>query len=165
MDPIVEFITKAKARKILRIKFQLRESKSLEMSILRATFTLKLLFPNRFIASYVRQIPFFMFLPAMNPCYSGEIIEGRMEANMSTKILEISLYLKLAIAIGLYCPMLLASLDLGIITKVLALKLGRIRPCRMVYSIYNIHLCYIPVFDIEYGPKSIRTRDRVHIQI
>jgi hypothetical protein len=54
--------------------------------------------------------------------------EGIIRANLSAKILDITLNLKLTIAMGLYYSMESALDDFGIRITLLALKLGRIQP-------------------------------------
>lgn len=83
------------------IKFQFKVSNSLAMFILSYTLPLYLLLPKMFMTSQVRQIPSLMLLPTINPFFSEEIREGRIEAKLSPRILEMIIKLKLAIAIVL----------------------------------------------------------------
>jgi hypothetical protein len=62
-----------------------------------------------------------MFLPLMKPLRSGEIMLFMMVANLSVRILEMILNLKLAKAMCIYFPTLIASGTFGIRMIVFAL--------------------------------------------
>jgi len=79
------------------------------------------------MAFEVIQIQSLTFLPCMKPLCYDEMMLFIIEANLAANIFDMILNLKLANAIGLYCPTVKASGTFGINTKKLSLKLGRIQ--------------------------------------
>jgi hypothetical protein len=106
---------------------QFMVSNALVTSILKARFPPKHFLSSKFIASEVKAMQSLMFLPFMNPLCYVDTMFGRIVANLSAMIFVMTLNLKLARAIGLYCSIESAD-DLGINMIVLELKFGSIHP-------------------------------------
>lgn len=116
------FGEKPNLERTLKRKGQCKVSKSLAISIFRATLPPKDLFLLRLIASEARHFPSPIFLPIINSFFSLEMMWGKIDANLSCRIFVMILCLNLARAICLYCSIVLASLVFGMRTRVLELK-------------------------------------------
>jgi len=94
-------LQKPKLFSTLSKKCQSRVSKALAISIFMAKFPPKDFLFRTLIASEVTQMQSLMLLPLMKPRCCVEMIAGMILESLSARILEMSLNLKFAMAIGL----------------------------------------------------------------